>query len=181
MTELEEIENFKKENKDNMARLIATMGNLPPICTIFTYKDDQYNVVVSPVPEEALENEENKDKFLKIMPQFFDSIEEKGHKIVCFSYSSEAWLRKADKKDGVPEDWKSMPKTEVLITSYETANDACVEIHDIIKDGKIANEDGELIDCIRLEKNADMDNGEEGELGGRFSTIYRNYLKLKKH
>jgi hypothetical protein len=177
MNELEQIENFKKENKENMARLIATVGNLPPLCTVFTHKDNDYTVVVAPIPEEALENEENKKTFLKIMPLFFKKLKENGHRIICFSYSSEAWLRKADVKDGIPEDWKSMSKTEVLISSYETNNTATIEIHNIIKEGKIANEDGELIDCIRLEKNADMGDSEKGELGGRFSRIYRDFLE----
>ena len=177
MTELEHIEIFKKENKENMARLIATHGNLPPICTVFTFKDDEYSVVLTPVPEEALENEENKKQFLKIMPLFFKKLEEDGYKIICFSYSSEAWLRKADKEGGIPDDWKSLPKTEVLISSYETNNTASLEIHDIIKEGKIANENGDLIDCIRLEKTAGIEDSEQGELGGRFSRMYRDFLE----
>jgi hypothetical protein len=177
MIELEHIESFKKENKENMAKLIATHGHLPPVCTVFTVKNDKHSVVLAPVPEEAVQNEENKKTFLKIMPLFFKKLEEDGHKIICFSYSSEAWLRKADIEGGVPEDWKSMPKTEVLISSYETSDTASVEIHDIIREGKIANEDGELIDCIRLEKNADMGDSEKGELGGRFSRMYRDFLE----
>ena len=75
MTELDHIENFKKENRENMARVIATHGELPPICTVFTFKDDKYRVVLTPVPEEALENEENKEKFLLIMPLFFKKLD----------------------------------------------------------------------------------------------------------
>lgn len=177
MIKLEKIEHFKKENKENMARLIATNGYLPPVCTVLVRNKEEYKIVLAPVPEEALENEENKKKFLEIMPLFFKKLEEDGHKVICFSYSSEAWLRKADAEEGVPDDWKSLPKTEVLITSYETADTAVVEIHDIIKEGKIANENGDLIDCIRLEKNADLGDTEKGQLGGRFSRIYRDFLE----
>lgn len=178
MTESEHIENFKKENKENITKLISQMGGFAPLCTIFTHKNDNYGVIIVTLPEDVLDSYENKQKFLKAMPDFFDSIVEDGHRIVCFSYSSEAWLRTADKNGGVPDNWQSLPKIEALITSYETNDSVSLEIYNIIREGKIVDTEGDLIDCIRLEKNNDMDS-KEGNLQGGFSTIYRDYLKLK--
>ena len=101
------------------------------------------------------------------------------NKILCFSFSSEAWLRKCENTESVPDNWKSLPKIEVLITSYETPEESVVEINNIIREGKIANDYDELIDCVRLEKNSEL-NEQEGKIGGRFSTLFKDYLKSKK-
>jgi len=186
MTELEQIEEFKKNNNNNMAKLIAVHGNMPPVCTLLVYvaNEDEYKVIIAPIPEEALENDKNKKKFLGIMPMFFDKLKEDGNKIICFSYSSEAWIRIINKEDAqdndIPDNWKSLPKQEVLISSYETADGAFVEINNIVREGKIANEKGELIDCIRLEKNEELSaEGDPNSVGGDFANIFRNYLKIK--
>ena len=64
MTELEQIEEFKKNNNKNMAKLMAVHGMLPPVCTLLVQDGDEYKVVIAPIPEEALENDKNKQKFL---------------------------------------------------------------------------------------------------------------------
>jgi hypothetical protein len=184
MTDQEYVKIFKKENKQNIAKMIAMRGGMPPIFTILVKKDDDYSVIVSPIPEEALENDENKQRLINLMPAFFETIEDKGFEIICLSYSSEAWLRQMDKKDAddndIPENWKDLPKTEVLITSYETPTDVSLEINDIIKDGLVADENGDLIDCIKLEKNKNLGDDEKGELSGGFSNMLRAYLKFKE-
>lgn len=187
MNDLEEIENFKKENNVNMAKWLAINGGLAPMCTLLVKNNDEFKVVVAPIPEEAMESPENKRKFLSIMPKFFDKLEEEGHEVICFSYSSEAWIRMinvedADEIDDI--DFNSLSKKEILISSYETATDATVEVNNIIREGKIVNEDGNLIDCVRLEKNKEMSDAEEegaGTIGGEFANIYRNYLKQKEN
>lgn len=184
MTDFEQVENFKKENKNNIAKLIAMNGGLPPLFTILVKQDNEYQVIVSPIPEEAIENSENKARLINLMPTFLETIEDKGFEIVCLSYSSEAWLRQLDKTDDkdadIPDNWKQLPKTEVLISSYETADDVCLELNNIIRDGMIADENGDLIDCIKLEENRNLGNDEKGEMSGSFSNILRSYLKLKE-
>jgi len=185
MTELEEIENFKKENNINMAKWLAVNGGLAPMCTLLVKDDDQYKVIIAPIPQEALESRESKRKFLSIMPKFFETLKKDGHEVVCFSYSSEAWIRMINKEDADDIDFNSLDKKEILISSYETATSTSVEVNNIIREGKIANEDGELIDCVRLEKNKEMSEVEEeagpGTIGGEFANIYRNYLKQKQN
>lgn len=192
MNDLEEIENFKKENNVNMAKWLAVNGGLAPMCTLLVKNDDEFKVIIAPIPGEAMESPESKKRFLSIMPKFFDKLEEDGHKVVCFSYSSEAWIRMMDVDDaenvdanGVPHNWQDMKKKEILISSYETATETSVEVNNIIREGKIANEDGKLIDCVRLEKNKEMSDVEEekgaGSIGGAFANIYRNYLKQKEN
>jgi hypothetical protein len=177
MTELEKIENFKKENNENMARLIAASGGLPPVCTLFVEHQGENKVIVAPVPADALENTKNKERFISIMPKFFKALEEDGNKIICFSYSCEAWLRAVDKDDKIPDNLEDLSKIEVVITSYETADSSVMEVSNIVRNGKIVDRDGELIDCITLEKNEELKDG--AELGGRFSNMFTNYLKSK--
>jgi len=188
MNDLEEIENFKKENNVNMAKWLAVNGGLAPMCTLLVKNDDEYKVIIAPIPQEAMESPESKRKFLSIMPKFFDKLEEDGHKVVCFSYSSEAWIRMIDKEDAdnIDDiDFNSLDKKEILISSYETATETSVEVNNIIREGKIATEDGKLIDCVRLEKNKEMSEVEKeagpGTIGGEFANIYRNYLKQKEN
>lgn len=179
MTDLEKIKEFKEQNYENMTRLISAAGGLPPVCTLLLKNKDGHKVMIAPVPDEAMSDERNKQKFVDIMPAFFKQVEKDGFTILCFSYSSEAWLRKMkpDTKD-VPDNWKSFPKVEVLITSYETEGECEVEVNEIVREGKIANDKGKLIDCIVLKKYEDMD-APANDIGGRFSNLYTNYVKSK--
>ena len=175
----EKIQQFKKDNSTSMIKNLAVYGGLAPICTILVQEDENFMVVVAPIPEEAMANERNKKRFLSIMPLFFEGLENKNQKVICFSYSSEAWLRQAP-KDSNLDNWQDLPKVEVLISSYETADESSIEINNIIRDGKIADENGKLIDCIRLEKNKDVEDEESlKNIGGRFSTIYKDYINSK--
>jgi len=180
MDDIKEIKEFKEVNKENMLRFITLNGNLQPMCTVLVHKDDKYKAIIAPIPGECFEDAESKQKFLHIMPLFFKTLEEKqDYRIVCFSISTECWLRKTPKELGIPKDWRELPKTEALSISYETEDSSTVEIYDIIRDGMIANEDGDLIDCIKLEKNADLQDNNNGLVEGTLSNIYRNYVKSK--
>jgi hypothetical protein len=175
------IDAFKLDVIRNMTISLARNGGLDPIINILAKNtaDKELNVIMVPIPSDALENDDAKEVFAKIIPKLFDELYERGFEPLCYSWSSEAWLRKANKDEGVPDDWKSLPKVEVLMTTFETKDYSIMEIHVIKREGKIADEDGNLIDCISLEKDPEL-NMSEGQVEGRFGNVFKTYMQKKE-
>lgn len=180
--DLEFIESFKKDTLDNMAKSLARNGGLDPVIIVLAKHivDKEFTVLIVPIPNDALKNNEAKQIFAQVIPTLFDKMYDDDLEPICYSWSSEAWLRKVDKDKGIPDNWNDVPKTEALITSFETKDSCTMEIHTIIREGKIANEDGDLIDCISLEKDPELNSGGDQEMEGRFGNVFKNYMKRRK-
>jgi len=176
----EHIKNFKVANTELMSYLLSKQGGFAPMVTVLVKKNEEVNVMAIPIPEQFLDSELSKDMLAKTLPSLFDHVVKQGMEPMCFSFSSEAWLRKTP--EGVkelPDDWKDLPKIECLISTYESKNDSSMDIHEIVREGKLANENGELIDAIVLKP---YDTGEKQlvSIEGRFTGLFDNYLKSKK-
>lgn len=176
------IDAFKSDVIHNMTRSLARNGGLNPMINVLAKntEDKEFTVIIVPIPPDALENDDSKKVFAKIIPRLFDEIYERGFEPLCYSWSSEAWLRKGNKDKGVPDDWKSLPKIEVLMTTFETKDSSIMDIHTIKREGKIADEDGELIDCISLEKDPEL-NMSDGTVEGRFGNVFKSYIEKREN
>lgn len=179
-TQEEEIECFKKDVVSNMERNIAKSGGLQPVVVILAKElsNSENAIFITPIPGELLDTYQTKELLAKFIPRIFDDMFDKGFEPICYSFSSEAWLRKSPKEDGIPDDWRSLPKVESMVTFFETADETSIEVNIIKRDGKIADENGELIDCISLEKDPEFQVKPEN-LGGRLSNIFRDYMNNK--
>ena len=176
----EHIKNFKIANTELMSYLLSKQGGFAPMVTVLVKKNEEVTVMAIPVPEAFLNSELSKDMLANALPSLFEHVVQQGMEPICFSFSSEAWLRKTP--EGVkelPEDWKDLPKIECLISTYESKDNSSMDIHEIVREGKIANENGELIDAIVL-KPYDTGNEQPKSIEGRFTGIFDNYLKSKK-
>jgi hypothetical protein len=65
------------------------------------------------------------------------------------------------------------------MTTFETKDYSIMDIHTIKREGKIADEDGNLIDCISLEKDPEL-NMSEGQVEGRFGNVFKTYMQKKE-
>lgn len=175
------IDAFKLDVIQNMKMSLARNGGLDPMINIFAKNavKKEFTVIELPIPEDALENNDTKEVFAQVIPTLFDEMYKNDLEPLCYSWSSEAWLRKGNKDEGVPEDWRELPKIEVLMTTFETKDSSIMDIHTIKREGKMADENGDLIDCISLEKDPEL-NMADGTVEGRFGNVFKTYMQKRE-
>jgi len=198
------IEKFIKENTENNHRLLSSQGYLVPIISVLAksknhQEGDKLHVASMDIPTVFLESKERKEVLVeKVIPAMMDKVAEgdEDHKdILGICFTSEIWMRIGDvkkMKDFSKESILELPKQECIMNSYEFADGLVhMEVYYIHREGKMANEKGELIDCIRLEKSDKFDdiNKQENDpekkktpvdTGGIFADMLKNYLESKK-
>jgi len=178
------IKEFKVANVQLMQYLLSKHGGLDPMIVVLVKEsNEEMNVVAVPVPGEFLENDESKDVLATAIPSLLAMLAKQGKEPVCFSFSSEAWLRKTPEGvTEVPDDWKDLPKIECMISTYESADESDMEVFEIIREGKMANENGDLIDAIVLRPYSIGENGEKPKaLKGRFQGAFQEMYKMKEN
>lgn len=180
-----EIENFKKEHSLNIEHQITSNRGLGPTVTIFAKPeknpdpDRRFTVFVMPIPDDFFKSADDKKNIVKVILQSFYKIENEGFKILTYAWSSEVWVRSQHIDEKV-DDIHSLPKKEAVFTLYETEKEISFELSDIIREGKIANTEGELIDCIVLKKNKDFSSDVDApKFAGQFSNLFKKYRELK--
>jgi hypothetical protein len=175
------IDAFKSDVIHNMTMSLARNGGVDPMINILAKNtvEKEFTVIIVPIPGDALKNVGNKEAFAEIIPMLFDEMFKNDLEPLCYSWSSEAWLRKGDKEEGIPEDWRELPKIEVLMTTFETKDSSIMDIHTIKREGKMADENGDLIDCISLEKDPEL-NMADGTVEGRFGSVFKTYMEKRE-
>ena len=177
------IKEFKVANVQLMQYLLSKHGGLDPMIVVLVKEsNDEMNVVAVPVPGEFLNNDQTKDVLASSIPSLLAMLTKQGKEPVCFSFSSEAWLRKTPEGvTEVPDNWKDLPKTECMISTYESADKSDMEVFEIIREGKMANENGDLIDAIVLRPYSIGENGEKPKaLKGRFHGAFQEMYKMRQ-
>lgn len=159
--------------------LIKDFGGMSPSITVLgTNKKDQMPAVLHiPIPGFLMDTENNKDQFIEeVVPKMADKIKE-DFDILAVAWASEAWLRKVDRKDGsteVPDDWKSLPKKEVLVIMIESENKNDSILMEIVRKGQQINSEGQLTDDIDLVPMPDFNEAPE-QVEGRFTGLYKRF------
>lgn len=184
MNYVKEIKEFKVANTQLMSYLLSKDGGLAPMITVLVNKDQELSVMAIPVPGEFLDSDESKDALARAIPSLFEHLVKQKIEPICFSWSSEAWLRKTPEGvTEVPDNWKDLSKTECLISTYESKYESSMDIHEIVREGKMANEEGDLIDAIVLKPYNMSDDKEQKStnIEGRFSKMFNEYFKTKEN
>lgn len=180
MSNEEHIKEFKKANTEMIQYLLAKQGGYRPMITVLVRtgpEDQDINIIALPIPEELMDSDMSKDFLAAQIPNIFEYLQKEGKEPICFSWSSEAWLRMAPKDTvEVPDNWKELEKSECLICTYESENESDMEVFKMFREGQIATPEGELIDAIRIEPYP-FSFGNDGEsaktVGGRFMNLFK--------
>lgn len=179
----EKYESLKTSYVEFITRIIKDHGGLSPAVTILGIrKDDQQNAVIHiPIPEFLMNSEKGKDEFVDdVIPKLAKKVNEE-FEVKAVAWASEAWLRSVskDEKTGeatVPDDWKSLPKKEVLFITIESDNKYDATVMEMIRKGQQVNAEGQLTDHIELVPLPDFENPEKME--GRFSGLYKKFTTV---
>ena len=184
MNNAQHIKEFKVANVQLMQYLLSKHGGLDPMIVVLVKEEnDEYSVVAVPVPGEFLKDDNSKDALATSIPALLTMFAKQGKEPICFSFSSEAWLRKTSEGvTEVPDNWKDLPKTECMISTYESMDESDMEVFEIIREGKMANENGDLIDAIVLRPYSIGENGEKPKaLKGRFYGAFQEMYKMRQN
>lgn len=180
-----EIESFKKDHIQFISDTLIKNGALDPMVTILAYieSEKRYGIIVVSIPPEFVETNMGSEIFSKLAPQLLDLVAKKGCLPVCFSWSSEAWVRIAEikgrTKEEVLADYESLPKSEALLIYFESENDSSLNCQKVLRTGKTVDPDGELIDIIELIPDESINNMGKNTLEGRFTNIFKKYKQSK--
>lgn len=174
----EHFETLKEEYISHITEYIKQAGGLFPHISIFAehkdHKDHKPALIHVPIPDDYMETEKGKDEFVDEMLPMVAKTVTADFKVYAIAWSSEAWMRMANKKEDV-KNWKNIPiEKEVVIITIESKDDNDCILYEIKRDGKQVTSDGDLVDKIELIKADEIDGIKN--VGGRFS----GFLKLFK-
>jgi len=169
---------LKDEYINHITEYVKQAGGLFPHISIFAEpkdkKDDKPALIHIPIPDEYIENEESKDEFVdEILPKIAKEVNQMFN-VYGIAWSSEAWMRTANKDSDI-QDYKSLPKKEVIFINIESIDKSECVMYNIKRFGKQVNSDGDLIDNIELTKSR-MSGGVQN-VGGRFSGLLKYFKK----
>jgi hypothetical protein len=170
-------ETLKKEYIGHIADYVKEAGGLFPHISIFAEpkdkKDTKPALIHVPIPDDYMQNEEGKDEFLdEVLPGIAKKVNQM-FDVYAIAWSSEAWMRVADKESDV-QDYKSLAKKEVIFISIESIDKSECVMYNIKRFGKQINSDGDLVDTIKLTKS--RMSGQQN-IGGRFSGLLKHFKK----
>lgn len=178
----EEYKDLKEVYVKHIKNYIKETGGLFPHVTILAdHLDKTENptnaIIHIPIPDEFMEDAEGKDEFVdEVLPQIMKTVKEKfmPHGI---AWASEAWMRTADKDFNFEnEDYRELPKTEVIFMSIESENKTETYIYEVVRKGMKVGEDGDLSDNVDLVELKDMFNPDKAQ--GRFSGLYKKLINF---
>lgn len=177
------LEKFTKL-KDNYLEMVISgtkdAGGLPPHLTLFGHEksdEEKQAIIHVPITDDLMTTEGKTKLFDVVIPLLAEQVSEK-FKIYALAWSSEAWVREANKDQKVIN-WKELPiKKEVIIINFEsTVKNECV-IYEMKRDGHKVSETGDLIDNIELVEYPSRP--EEGSQGGNLTGLLKHFLKTEK-
>lgn len=177
MTE-EKYQKVKDSYITHIKEYIKEAGGLFPHVTVLADEieetDSKPAIIHIPIPEEFMGSDESKDIFVDdILPDVMQNIKER-FKPHAIAWASEAWMRKADKDfDFEKENYKQLPKIEVVFVSIETKDKAETYLYEMNRVGMKVNEDG-LCDDIQLTELEDLRTTNKTE--GRFAGLYKKLV-----
>lgn len=181
MKNVDERKTIINEYVKKVSNYLQEEGSVFTHITIFADKldktedEEKINIIHIPLPPELLKSDEGKETMIK---QIFPQISEELHKKFRpygVAFTTEAWVRVADKEQEIPKNWKDLPiSKEVLMINFEFEDYKQSHISVINRLGKQVNSDGNYIDRIELEDYRDLKEGES--LSGRFSNLYDIFI-----
>lgn len=174
------IDEFKEEHLHLVVKLMQNFAFLPPQLSVLVYNntDSKFTVENYDVPPEYLESETGKNLFLHVMGLILGKLEDSKQTPICIAWSTEAWIRKSENTEGIPKNWKDLPKEEGVLNYFESEDNSFIVAYNTIREGSRVNEHGDIIDDIRLELNTEIsENKSLTPIEGRFSNLFKKYRK----
>ena len=175
MTE-EKYNDMKSSYKELVKKMMIEMGGLNPHITVLgVHKEDGHDSIIHvPIESKYMKSEDTKDLFVdEVVPEIAKELT-KRFEVKAVGWAAEAWMRTANKEEGLPENWKDLPiKKEVLIMTIESDAHNETIIMEIIRNGKQVNAEGDLIDAIELIELEELNDG--AQAGGRFTGLYKKF------
>lgn len=179
------IEQEYQDLKDIYIKHIKTYlketGGLFPHVTILADHLDKTEhptnaIIHIPIPDQYMNDDDSKDEFVDVvLPEVMKTVKEK-FEVHAIAWASEAWMRRADKDfDFDNQDYKQLPKTEVLFVSIESQDREETQIYEIKRIGMKVTDEGDLCDDVELTEITEFGNPEHTE--GRFSGLYKKLIK----
>lgn len=199
------IEGFKEDVFKMLNDAIANVGGLPP-CIAILFKDEEnnYQAMLSGVPDDFIKNDKSKNDFVKKeIPRIFFKLVNNNKYPICFMFASEAYVSvlSTNNQDVNPEDLINNLKNESFVTedtlknilnndnldivkeecvifSFETIKSSELIVKKIKRSGKTVNEKGDVIDAIEFE-SFDLGNEEKNikNASGKFTDVLKNFYK----
>lgn len=177
----EQFEDLKSDYVENLERFISDSGGLFPLITFFadSIDNNKPSIIHFPIPDEYVKDDETKDELVnEVIPKLAKEIK-KDFNVIGVAWSSEAWMRTVDKtQEKIPEDYRVLPKKEVVIIAIEDENGVENIIYDIEREGKKVTQEGDIIDSVKLLKSDDF-SGSYSVSQGRFVGILKNFIRKK--
>lgn len=178
----EAIEEFKRDHVQWIQDKMEKEGEIGPMIALLALKKDTDTMGLVFAPIFGDFSDERKDEVVKkIIPHLFEQVKEQDMIPYCFSFCSEVWIRKMSTKkidvDKITTDMiKELPKTEALLITFETKETATTFLFDMERTGKSINEEGEVVDQIKLTPS-DLGKDNSAKMAGRFTNIFKKYAE----
>jgi hypothetical protein len=159
--------------------LMYEEGELPPHIQLLGHKKGEPGTMTATIPIPGELTSPDGKEFMEqfFIPQVFRQCAEDGIDILCFVWASEGYIRqvKVEKMDDVPENWRDLPKTEVLMLNFETDKGTDLVLFDVERLGKGINADGRVVDHVQLKERELPEGAQQGE--GRFANLFKRFKK----
>ena len=172
----DDFKDLKQTYIEHIQQYIKDVGNLFPHITVFAdikdaKEDDKPAIIHIPIPEEFMETDDLKDKFLEeVLPGVFKAVKAEFIPIGV-AWGAEAWVRTVE-KNAVVKDYKKLPiEKEVIFISIETKDKHETLVYDIERNGKQVHPDGSITDIIQLTEA--KESGMSSGVTGRFTELYK--------
>lgn len=174
----EELDDVKKDYINNLKLHILENGGMFSHIALFGTKiDTNESAIVHVMVEDQYMTDDGKEKFVnEIAPEMAQQIKKK-FSIQSVAWTSEAWLRTADAS--YEGNWQNIPiKNEALIILFVEKEKVKTIIYNIKRNGKVVNEEGELVDSVELIENLSMEGkpGDKKVEDGRIINLLNLFL-----
>jgi hypothetical protein len=184
MTKQEIKQDYLKRHRETLTELI-TKTQIDPFIHIVAREEGQEKPIIYHI-EVPASTDMQKELFARhAIPQLKEDLKKQKVDIIFVTFTTESWVRKMDKDEPVPENWKEIPPDEAVCIFYSDAETESLEFYDIIRDEYEVDENGNLIEKAfevdaegNLNKKVEMKYNEEMSTGGiNFAGTFSNLYK----
>jgi hypothetical protein len=160
------VTHFIEHHEKKVLGMFKEQKGISPFFTFLCKtEDNKGEVMILEVPDVLMFNE-GKD-FVRdvLVEKVKKTLRQKNKNLVCVNFNGESWMYKGSKGDDI-EDYRKLPKTEILLMTFDTENGSRQITYEI-KRNMYVGEDGlgEEVD-VELYKM-----GDDITMSGRFSNL----------
>jgi hypothetical protein len=166
------IEKFIRSSEENAISILMENENIKPFVSILTKDDDEYGQHNIPIPPMFLEGESGKDFVREILINGLKKkLKEEGREILCVNWVSEGWMYVGKKGEDDVENYRELPRKEVLLMTFDCEDQQIVSTYEIKRSGWKVGESGldKGLELIPIEQDFNNKNRK-----GRFGNLFKD-------